>query len=441
MKLNEGQDQAKVEMLQTVMNPNKRLDTQFHTLSGGAGFGKSTVVADFIRNIPKNYSIGVTAPTHQAVEVIADMILKNGLHERVDTRTIHSALSLKLVPRGTEEVVIRDDYAKRRYYDVIIIDECSMIDDALITYIIEAVQEGYVKVVIFVGDECQISPVNGSGEISPTFSTGIQSKLLIPVRTGADNPLYSLSTKLRECQAQDYYELPKIVHDVDSEGRGIHVLSPQEFVTKFFEFVNSDDFRENIYHARCVAFTNDCVDKINASVRQHLHGADVPEFIEGEVLIAQESYGTQYESIYRNSEELEIISLVESVCFDHTTDGISCFELKLRKLSDGEFVNVKTPTAEGKKRLEFLLERQAEIARTAGASARQEWRKYYEIKKDFQNFKHIYCMTTHKSQGSTFKHTFVYYPDIVQYGISLVIKQILYTATTRSSHSTYFTGV
>lgn len=442
MILNEGQEQAKKDMLRVVMNRGGSTLDSFHTLIGGAGFGKSTVVSNFIRSIPNNLRIGVTAPTHQAVEVITEMVTQQGLLDRVDARTIHSALSLKLVPRGAEEVIMRDDYAKRKSYDVLIVDECSMIGNDLLSYVIESVEEGYVQCVIFVGDECQLPPTDGKGEMSSTFEVNSISKLMTPVRTGADNPLYTLSTLLRESQKYDDENLPRIKHDVDAEGRGIHVLDPNEFVDTFFSYVDSEDFRSNIYHARCVAFTNDCVDTINRSVREMLHGRDVPEYIVGEILIAQESKGTEYESLYRNSEELEILSVDEHVCFEHTSDGIHCFELELRKLSDGDIVRVKTPSKEGKTRLQFLMERHIDIARSASKTeARSEWRKFYEIKGDFNFFKHIYCMTIHKSQGSTFKHTFIYYPDVVQYGINTTVKQLLYTGVTRSSHSTFFTGV
>lgn len=432
MKFTESQERSKQELVETIKSNG--YPEKYHTLRGGAGFGKTTLIVDILKSIPVTKTVCIAAPTHKAVKVIDTMMRSVGLGSRVHTGTIHSVLGLKLVPRGTEEVIIKDKYSKEKMFDILIIDECSMLGDSILEYILECSS----KVVIFVGDECQILPTD-SDEISKCFTeVDKQSKLDEVVRCALDSPIIRLATKLRECQLDPFYDLPEFKEDLNPNGEGIHVLPPSEFVETLYNYIDTENFRNNIDYVRCIAYTNARVDCINDLIRKRIHGADVPEYIVGEILIAQESKGSEYEMCYKNAEELEVIEVVEDICFDHTENGLSCFYLTLKKLSDAQIVNVKVIKKESLEDFEFILDSYASRARLDKVGANKLWGKFWEINKDFNKFKHVYCMTSHKSQGSTFDNTFVYLPDFLQYGVDDNVKKMLYTATTRSRYSTFF---
>lgn len=429
--LNKGQQQAHDEMLQTIVKGGMTDDERFHTFSGGAGFGKSTTVVALLRSIPVTKSVCLTAPTHKAVKVLAKMLEEQGLAHRCDVKTIHSALGLKLIQKGDKEVCIPDPYADIQDYDVLGVDECSMLDDLLVGYILECNS----KTIIFIGDEYQIEPVGTcEGDKSCVFTAvSRQSKLKEVVRCALDNPIIQLATALRNCQDDMFANLPQIVQNVDEKGHGIRTLGLQAFAQELVTVFQSDAFKADYDYARCLAYTNDQVDIINRFVRESIHGKDVPEFVVGEIVIAQEMSET-----YRNAEEFEVMNIVKDTCFEHDDDGIDCIRLTLKSTIDQRIHSVKTVSVDGRERLEYNLNTLAKKANDNPPMKKVYWREYWRLKKDFKNFKHVYCMTTHKSQGSTFTKTYVYLPDFLKYGVSQTIKRLLYTGTTRSSETTTF---
>lgn len=431
--LNEGQAKAKKELLSTI-NSSLTSTDKFHTLRGGAGFGKSTLIVDMIRDIGLNKSICIATPTHKSLKVIDDMLLEQGLSHRVDTGTIHSILGLKLIQKGSEEVTVKDERGRESSFDVLLIDESSMLDDMLLLHILECNS----KVIIFIGDECQISPVDSdAGEISKVFTEVIRQSILTEVvRCAIDNPIIRLATKLRESQKNIYTGVPDIIQDIDDQGNGVYTISSHDFANELFNYINTDKFRNNIDYVRCIAYTNAQVDKINKYIRYRLHG-DVEEYIVGEMVIAQETLSDGYRTLYKNSDELEIIKVEQDIDFEHTKNGIPCYILTLKTPQD-EMCRVKVVKESGMKEYEHLLETYSNRAKTDKNSSALNWRTFWNIKKSFNSFKHIYCMTAHKSQGSTFDNTFVYLPEFLAFGETKEIKELLYTSTTRSKYRTYF---
>ena len=59
---------------------------------------------------------------------------------------------------------------------------------------------------------------------------------------------------------------------------------------------------------------------------------------------------------------------------------------------------------------------------------------YYQIIDMFADISYGYCITVHKSQGSTYNNVFVDVSNIVQYNDNQ-IKNCLYTAITRASNN------
>jgi len=434
MGLNVGQTRSKSEILGTI-NSTNLTDDKYHTFRGGAGFGKTYTIVDLIKDIPVHKSIGLTAPTHKAVKVLRNMCQREKIEGRVDIRTIHSALGLKLVKKGGEEVITRDTHTPERTYDVLMIDEGSMLGDDITSYIIDS-ESGCV---IFIGDEYQISPVDAEpGEISPVFTqVERQSELDEVVRCSVDNPIIKLATKFRKCQddVREHFEynFPTILHDVDSDGNGVHVLHMSEFVQSMVSRFASKEFIADVDYCRCITYTNKQAIEVNLGVRRGLHGADVPDYISGEVIVAQE--GTED---FQNSEEFRILTASEDVCFDDTPDGIPYWNLCIKSLEDGRTHNVKVVKSDGMKYYKKILDTWANRAYADSANAKLNWAKYWRIKGAFIDFKHIYACTAHKSQGSTIEHTYIWTPDFIRFGPTLEILQLLYTGTTRSSQSSYF---
>lgn len=429
--LNDGQQAAKSKILEIInrSNPSKDDDDRYITFHGPAGTGKTFTFVDVVKSIDPTFTIGLTSPTHKAVKVMRQMAYNVGIDDRVDIRTIHSALGLSMKQVEGDEVLVRDQWAEEKVYDILFIDESSMLDDELLGYILDCQSTS----IIFIGDKCQINPVNSNpGEISSVFTqVDEQVGLTQVMRQGEGNPIIDLATMLREIQNDIYAEWPPIQTNLLGDGAGVEVLPRMEWFKRAVSIFKSEDFLNDPDYCRCVAYTNDMVETINKTVRETIHGKDVAEFLVGEIIVAQ-GQG----KLHKNAEECKILEINETI---EEYTNIPCYEMLLSSLDNHSVYRVNILKDESRHIYNQKLERLANLANNLDRSnKRQHWRDFWAIKKTFDDFKHVYAMTAHKSQGSTFHHTFVYTPDFIRFGSTMEVKQLLYTATTRSSFRTTF---
>ena len=141
------------EGLKMIKNWLKNGDT-FFTLSGYAGTGKSTI----IKKILDSYHRGVvvSAPTHKAKKVAMNTTGRDG-------QTLHGLLGLRpdvdldnFNPNDPKFNPIA--VPKIADYNLVIIDEASMINKELYELILEKTKGCGTKV-LFMGDSAQIPPV------------------------------------------------------------------------------------------------------------------------------------------------------------------------------------------------------------------------------------------------------------------------------------------
>lgn len=399
-------------------SPNDRIST----LAGVAGAGKSTSIVELVRMILKRApraKIGILAPTHKAVSVNRKMVMDAGFGDtNISCSTLHSALGLKHVIKDGTESFEQDRYGVKKYFRYTIIDECSMIDDDLLEYIVDS---DWNKI-LFVGDECQISPVNYEvGEVSRTFETENLSRLDKVVRQAENSPIISLATNIRLSQ-QNVVGWPAIEQETDMFGGGVFVLTDSEWERKLFEMIDLDDPDTT----RAVAYRNATCRDLNLKVRRHLFGDDVYQWKVGETIVANGSR----EQTYTNNQEVLVTEIED---FVDSTHEVPC-DLVTVQSHDGETFMIKLIKEEYKQTYQYRLD----TIRDRAYLDKSAWKEFWALKKAFDDFRHIYVGTVHKSQGSTFKNTFVYTPDILAMGPTLEAKQLLYTATTRSSESTFF---
>lgn len=168
-------------------------------LFGYAGTGKTTLITELIYSLLKsNYirSIALTAPTHKAVNIMkskfrTDLItlleLKTGKEVnhsdplsvhleilrkqgiRVEFSTIHGLLNYNSeINDEGKRVFTKGESSKIRNYDLVIVDECSMIPIQIINDIFKELHKDPVSLkgedripkLVYVGDPAQLPPVN-----------------------------------------------------------------------------------------------------------------------------------------------------------------------------------------------------------------------------------------------------------------------------------------
>ncbi len=176
-------------------------NTYSYGLYGYAGTGKTTLITKLLHYLlAKNYinSVVFAAPTNKAVNIIKskfrndlDDLMKlkcnennanMGLDEQLDLLerkgfkinflTIHKLLNYKNdFDHNGERIFVKGNKSTINNYDLIIIDECSMIPFQIIVHIFEEIRTNImlsgkdnvvkkVPKILFVGDPAQLPPVN-----------------------------------------------------------------------------------------------------------------------------------------------------------------------------------------------------------------------------------------------------------------------------------------
>lgn len=188
-------------------------------LYGFAGTGKTTLITEtmyFLLRYHYIRSVAFTAPTNKAVNIMKSKF-RNDLIELakikskgdienekpldyylfllekkgyvIDFATIHKVLSYQTDFSATgERIFIRGEKPSLTKYDLVIIDECSMLPIQIINHIFEETTKKKCPKILFVGDPAQLPPVNE--KISSIFiekKEDLNTKLLSTV---ISNDLY-----------------------------------------------------------------------------------------------------------------------------------------------------------------------------------------------------------------------------------------------------------
>ena len=163
-------------------------------LYGYAGTGKTTTLVEFIAFLIENKlikSVALSAPTNKAVNIIkskfryhlkrlakvtsdnytfddlVDILDRRGI--KIDFITIHKLLNYKNdFDTEGDRIFLKGEKTNLDIYDLVIIDECSMIPFMIINNIFEDIRNitsktnNFVKFpkILFSGDICQLPPVN-----------------------------------------------------------------------------------------------------------------------------------------------------------------------------------------------------------------------------------------------------------------------------------------
>lgn len=257
----------------------------FYTLSGFAGTGKTTVIKEVIKKIAKGKKITVSAPTHQAKDVVATATKLKG-------ETIQSVLGLKPnieLDNFDPNKPQFDDLSEARIaeYDIIIIDESSMIGQKAFKLIYEKAIQFKTKI-IFLGDEYQLPPVKE--KLSQVFELPNIIKLTDVVRQELDNPNTELITIARNdvINKTDYlFNKLKTTSTTLNNDKGFYLLNKIDFYEKIIPYFK-EDFESGKRDTVVLAWTNDLVNELNTFIRNKINLND--ELVtSNDLLIAKKS--------------------------------------------------------------------------------------------------------------------------------------------------------
>ena len=190
-------------------------------LTGGPGTGKSTVIdglLQYYRQMFPDNAVALCAPTGAAAKKLREVT-------KGDAKTIHKLLDVK--PFGQDDMQYKDEYDQLPY-DLIIVDESSMIDIELFMMLLSGVKSG--ALVLFVGDEDQLSSVGPGNVLHDMIDSGyIPSCQLRKVyRQKGDSSIVENSIRMREGNTNliedEAFEIIRVSNQMELEEKAIEVI-------------------------------------------------------------------------------------------------------------------------------------------------------------------------------------------------------------------------
>jgi len=398
-------------------------------LSGAAGTGKTFVTSKLISKLLEDHEVIATAPTHKAVDVMRENMEENGIYG-VTCRTIQSYLGMRL---KIDYVTGKDKYISDpgnlpSSYDILIVDECSMVGDQLIKSIETFVHREYVKAVLFVGDFYQIPPFES--HTIPAEQLPNQYRLEEVVRQAAGSYIVKMASEIRRSiRDKKYIEPVDLINKYKDSGLGI-------FYTES-EMIDDFSFEEDWYKEDKIiaSYTNQVVEHFNQVVREKYwldHGKQNPQqILPGDKLIFHKPNVDPVSDsvIHYNS---SVVSIRSAKKVTSKTLAITYWECEDKH---GRPLRIVDRSSEEYYRQ--TLEKMKSNAKKEKDKdkKRQLWQAYYVLDRAFAKTSYTFASTIHKLQGSTYNTVYVSLADIM--GLVNTRKEyalrLLYVAITRAS--------
>jgi len=428
-------------------------DVTFFLLAGYAGSGKSTC----IKKIIDEYKLGlaVSAPTHKSKKVIARTTGK-------PAETLHALLGLRpdlQLDAFNPNQPIFSPIAIPRIgdYNLVIIDEVSMMNNEFFELIKNKAKDTGTKIILM-GDPAQIPPVKEVGSVIFTASD-IESHWLTKIERQEDsNPLTFIYDDLRN-NLESIDGGFKRKSNMNEKGEGvIFTVNKKEFRKIVLEKFKSKEFKLDSDYCKGIAWKNETVTTSNKIIRDEIFGnkSDIIEV--NDLLMAYRTISTENMrfNIIENSEDYYV---VEKSDLEENKYGIKGFNVKLKEvLSNGKFKyqDVFIVNSLDYNNIHLYAENH-DFFRDMAKENKKLWRKYYEFRRNnmimcdiekhrngqYRNDKDVICkdldysyfITSHKSQGSTYRHVMINERDINENWAIKERNQLRYTSLTRPTTS------
>lgn len=282
MFLNQEQ-QIAFQKIKQFLNSKKKI----FVLNGAAGTGKTTVISNIFKSPEYDkQKIVLAATTNKAVSVIEQMF--NSIHENIDFHTIHKICNIKrsIDHEGLQHYNFDENpsglkkNSKSIYnYDIIVIDEASMINLSMLKYI-NSIKNKIKGKIIMVGDKYQLPPVNESTSKAFEFKYYDDSFFLNEIMRFNNNILI-FSIRIRNCIDSRNPISIKNINDNTFQIFKENILWIDEYL-KDFSYKNT-----------FLAYTNKrCVD-INNYIRcKYFKNNNLPEYISNELIVFNNYYNS-----------------------------------------------------------------------------------------------------------------------------------------------------
>ncbi|XDD48571.1 exodeoxyribonuclease V subunit alpha (plasmid) [Leptospira sp. WS39.C2] len=443
------------------------IQSNFRIISGGPGTGKTTVVSFILKSLerlkllPENERVALVAPTGRASQRLTESIQKNlekFPNHQTDVKkfrgqTIHHLL--KINPTNNQS-----KYGEKRYlpYDLIIIDETSMVDLKLMNLFFSAIH--FDTQIILLGDPNQLPSV-GQGEVLTDLIFTLKKK----------KDFLSELTKNHRFSDQSEFSIfaEAVKTSFDQDEKTINFPKPT--------LISKSDWKsEKDFVWLQGDRTNKKDDKGQNQILDFEQDSLV-EFLWDELFLPTAMYTSK---LNWNSEDLKVP--LNKVKFETLINdyrcltilrngyfGIESIQNRILQFAKKYITNNSNQTHLTYKHLSksFYFEGMPIIIKTNDqirklfngdiglvVKINNELRAVFPIEEKLYSFaldtlpdhEPAFFLTIHKSQGSEYKSIFLYLPPIVSFDSSeentnsLLNRRILYTAITRAKEKVILLG-
>lgn len=404
-----------------------------YTIIGEGGTGKTFSVMEIAALCADaDLKVLFAAPTNKAVKQLEKAARKYGINmDKCGFRTAHSALGLSLLPTDERKRAVPVRESVLPEYQIMVCDEGSMLNELfLYDYLLPECEKHRVFLLIM-GDNMQLPPVK---ELKSLAFDIFPVSELTQVERQKDNPdgtpngILQVTHPLREAiKANVTFEFNmKPEHNVT-------LLRAADFLKTV---VDQFDLTTDLENTRVLAWRNRRVDDINNAIRAKVYGKDAARFEVGERLVNGSPVKiSEFESLSTDEESL-VGGVKESWIVDED-DGErwKTWMVTLHPVyADAKQVFAHVLHEDDYERYRQKLrhmEDKAEKAKHNGGNVGWHWRQYHKFKDLFADLKYCYCITVHRSQGSTYKRGMVDVKDILDNPVRSERQRLLYVAFSR----------
>jgi exodeoxyribonuclease-5 len=386
----------------------------FFVIKGSAGTGKTFLLKRFIEGFKGR--IVFTAPTNKATRVLRDVLHTDDY--KPECRTIYSLLGLTLETNGeVKELKVPEDPLDLSKFQLVFVDEGSMLNSAILKHIIETCKEFKLKFV-FLGDPAQLPPVGE--KVSQIWNIKNVGELTKVVRH--DNQILELAIRLRQALE---HPAPNAKLESNNDGEeGVWVVSAAE-LRKQVRSAAEAGLLSGKPVAKVIAWRNKTVDEFNGIVRQALFGNGAPQWVpEDRLILAGPAKDRSDEPIASTDDEGLVTKVWEDFHPDYSE--FKTWELQV-VLDSNKIVRLSALHPDSK----LAYDSRCNELSFEAKMDKKKWRHFWQFKEAFHMVKHGYAITAHRSQGSTYDKVFVDYRDILCNQVRHEAFQCLYVACTR----------
>lgn len=386
-------------------------ETQEIILTGSPGTGKSYLLKELtnvLKDIKSINTLGFEIPYNKIVHTATT----NKASLVIGGNTIHKLLSL--VPekdtRTGETALVQKGYP---YYNgnIFFIDECSMINSELYSFIQKDLLNGKENKIIYVGDKNQLPPVKD--ENFSVFNLGLQEVELTQLLRFKSQDLKHL---IEECR--DYVGSPDIKDFILNikESEHIHIVKDNEVASVLYGFGPND---------RALAYTIKSVDSINSYIRK-LKNLPV-SLQEGDYVVCKSALPA---TSYRRKTYVEEVKQIAHI--KQSPDQGFC-EVIFTDCS-GAYKTFKDPAS-----YDVFVK-----ALFKKCAQKKNYKEYAQFTENVLQLRYYEASTVHSAQGSTFKRVFINVnnflnqPNSGKYGLDLItLSKLFYVAVSRAQEEVY----